>query len=153
MIRAKSQKYGRFTGDFLKTPTYTGVPLFIRGCSLHWICKGRHPLDPLQSNTESYYRREKEKVKVTQSSFFPRPGPSPPRRFRPLPRPIFFCQRPTPAGPVKPKASPSIPGKNGSMVPSSVHVHWQTMWLRAYLSAFDFCWFAGVSWVECYKNI
>ena len=30
IIRAKSQKYGHFTGDFLKTPAYTSVPVLIQ---------------------------------------------------------------------------------------------------------------------------
>ena len=30
IIRAKSQKYGRFTGDFLKTHVYTGMPVLYR---------------------------------------------------------------------------------------------------------------------------
>ena len=38
------------------------------------------------------------------------PGPSPPRRFRPLPRPVDFWPNPAVSCPVKKKPSPSIPG-------------------------------------------
>ena len=33
--RAKSQKYGRYTGNFPQMPVYTGVPVFLRGTWAH----------------------------------------------------------------------------------------------------------------------
>ena len=36
-IRAKSRKYGRYTGDFPQMPVYTGIPVFIRATWAHWM--------------------------------------------------------------------------------------------------------------------
>ena len=35
-IRVKSQKHGRYTGDFPQMPVNTGAPLFIRATWPHW---------------------------------------------------------------------------------------------------------------------